>query len=177
MMPVPDKHQKSFFYFRAVCVKAAIFCTEQVEQFTLKKVDWSPTILLPLPGWRHHRLGCAVEPEAGGDTHHPHLNCQQVSRDVEEEGDDNDGDQNWKWQKLADHYIIVDATHTTYDTESTHGSRCSCHGHFYQIRINLDKNLSLAKTSLTEKQSKVLDQLWEKYFRSPSLLGPQRGYF
>jgi len=32
-------------------------------------------------------------------------------------------------------------------------------------RINLDKNLSLAKTSLTEKQNQVLDQLWEKYFR------------
>jgi len=32
-------------------------------------------------------------------------------------------------------------------------------------RVNLDKNLSLAKGSLTEKQKKVLEQLWEKYFR------------
>ena len=32
-------------------------------------------------------------------------------------------------------------------------------------RVNLDKNLSLAKGRLTEKQKKVLEQLWEKYFR------------
>ena len=32
-------------------------------------------------------------------------------------------------------------------------------------RVNLDKNLSLAKTSLTEKQKEILNLLWEKYFR------------
>merc|ERR1712001_36285 len=32
-------------------------------------------------------------------------------------------------------------------------------------RVNLDKNLSLAKSRLTEKQNEVLDQLWLKYFR------------
>ena len=133
------------------------------------------------PGWRHHRLGRALEPQAGGNPHHPHLNCQQVSRDVEDEGDNNDCNQNWKWWKSADHYKIANATHTTYAArimwERTHIARRPRHDYLNYIRVNLDKNLSLAKTSLTVKQNEVLDQLWEKYFRSPSLVEPHGGYF
>ena len=56
-------------------------------------------------GRRHHRFGRVVEFEAGGDSHHPDLNCQQVSGDID--GEDNfaniENDQNRNASDLGQH--------------------------------------------------------------------------